>query len=38
MIKASIYLGAFYIVYFLLLRKDTLYSRNRTNGSLDHIY
>ncbi len=30
MIKASIYLGAFYIVYSLLLSKDTLYSRNRT--------
>jgi TonB family protein len=30
MIKASVYLGAFYIVYSLLLSKDTLYSRNRT--------
>ena len=29
MIKASIYLGAFYVVYSLLLTRDTLYSRNR---------
>jgi TonB family protein len=29
-IKASIYLGAFYLVYSILLSKDTLYRRNRT--------
>jgi len=29
MLKASIYLSAFYLIYFILLSRDTSYSRNR---------
>ena len=29
MFKASIYLSAFYLIYFILLSRDTSYARNR---------
>ena len=29
-VKASVYLAGFYLVYRLFLSRDTLYSRNRT--------
>ena len=29
MIKAAVYLAGFYIIYYIFLSRDTLYSRNR---------
>ena len=29
MVKAALYLAAFYLVYFMLLSRDTSYRRNR---------